>query len=42
MHPNFAYYQNIRGVAEQSKVAEETGHKILDLQKKYRQQLQKE
>jgi len=32
----------IRGVAEQSKVAEETGHKILDLQKKYRQQLQKE
>ena len=30
----------IRGVAEQSKVAEETGHKILDLQKKYRQQLQ--
>ncbi len=32
----------IRGVAEQSKVAEETGHKILDLQKKYRQQLQKD
>jgi len=32
----------IRGVAEQSKVAEETGHKILDLQKKYRQQLQEE
>jgi len=32
----------IRGVAEQSKVAEETGYKILDLQKKYRQQLQKE
>jgi len=32
----------IRGVAEQSKFAEETGHKILDLQKKYRQQLQKE
>lgn len=32
----------IRGVAEQSKVAEETGHKILDLQKEYRQQLQKE
>jgi Fic family protein len=32
----------IRGVAEQSKVAEETGHKILNLQKKYRQQLQKE
>lgn len=32
----------IRAVAEQSKVAEETGHKILDLQKKYRQQLQKE
>ena len=30
----------IRGVAEQSKVAEETGHKILGLQKKYRQQLQ--
>jgi Fic family protein len=32
----------IRGVAAQSKAAEETGHKILDLQKKYRQQLQKE
>jgi len=32
----------IRAVAEQSKVAEETAHKILDLQKKYRQQLQKE
>jgi Fic family protein len=32
----------IRGVAEQAKVAEETGHKILDLQKGYRQQLQKE
>lgn len=32
----------IRGVAEQSKVAEETGHKILELQKKYRQQLEKE
>jgi len=32
----------IRGVAEQSRAAEETGHKILDLQKKYRQQLQKE
>ncbi|MCK4264172.1 MAG: Fic family protein [Candidatus Aminicenantes bacterium] len=32
----------IRGVAEQSKVAEETGYKILGLQKKYRQQLQKE
>jgi Fic family protein len=32
----------IRGVAEQSKAAEETGHKILDLQKDYRQQLQKE
>jgi len=31
----------IRAVAEQSKIAEETGHKILDLQKKYRQQLQK-
>lgn len=31
----------IRGVAEQSKVAEETGYKILELQKKYRQQLQK-
>jgi Fic family protein len=30
----------IRGVAEQSKIAEETGHKILDLQNKYRQQLQ--
>lgn len=32
----------IGAVAEQSKVAEETGHKILHLQKKYRQQLQKE
>jgi Fic family protein len=32
----------IRGVAEQSRVAEETGHKILNLQKNYRQQLQKE
>lgn len=32
----------IRGVAEQSRVAEETGHKILGLQKKYRQQLQTE
>ena len=32
----------IRGVAEQSKVAEETGHKILALQQKYYQQLQKE
>ncbi len=32
----------IRGVAEQSKVAEKTGHEILDLQKKYHQQLQKE
>ncbi|MCK4431358.1 MAG: Fic family protein [Candidatus Aminicenantes bacterium] len=32
----------IRGVAEQSKVAEGTGYKILGLQKKYRQQLQKE
>jgi Fic family protein len=32
----------IRGVAEQSKVAEETGYRILDLQKKYREQLQKE
>jgi Fic family protein len=31
----------IRGVAEQSKVAEETGYKILELQKKYQQQLQK-
>jgi len=31
----------IRGVAEQSKVAEETGHKILDMQKKYHQLLQK-
>jgi Fic family protein len=30
----------IRGVAEQSRVAEETGHKILDLQKKYRGQLE--
>lgn len=32
----------IRGIAEQSRAAEETGYKILDLQKKYRQQLQKE
>jgi Fic family protein len=32
----------IRGVAEQSRVAEETGHKILYLQKKYRQHLQEE
>lgn len=32
----------IRGIAEQSKVAEETGYKILDLQKKYHQQLEKE
>ena len=32
----------IRGVAEQSKVAEETAHKILALQKRHRQQLQKE
>lgn len=32
----------IRGIAEQSKLAEETGYKILDLQKKYRQRLQKE
>jgi len=32
----------IRGVAEQAKVAEETGHRILNLQKKYRLQLQKE
>jgi len=32
----------IRGIAEQSKLAEETGHKILDLQKKYHQRLQKE
>ncbi|MFO7979524.1 MAG: Fic family protein [Candidatus Aminicenantes bacterium] len=31
----------IRGVAVQSKFAEETGHKILNLQKKYREQLQK-
>lgn len=31
----------IRAVAVQSKVAEETGHKILNLQKKYREQLQK-
>jgi Fic family protein len=30
----------IRGVAVQSKAAEEVGYKILDLQKKYRQQLQ--
>lgn len=33
-----AYF--IRAVAEQSRVAEETGHKILDLQKKYRGQLE--
>jgi Fic family protein len=32
----------IRGVAEQSRVAEETGYRILDLQKRYRQQLEKE
>ncbi len=32
----------IRGVAEQCKIAEETGYKILDLQKKYHQRLQKE
>lgn len=32
----------IRGVAEQSKVAEETGYKILDLQKKYRHWLREE
>jgi Fic family protein len=32
----------IRGVARQAKVAEETGYRILNLQKKYRQQLQKE
>lgn len=32
----------MRGIAEQSRVAEETGHKILGLQKKYRQQLQNE
>lgn len=32
----------VRGVATQSKIAEETGHKILDLQKEYRQRLQKE
>ncbi|MEW6104710.1 MAG: Fic family protein [bacterium] len=32
----------IRGVATQAKVAEETGYRILDLQKRYRQQLQKE
>jgi len=32
----------IRGVAEQSRIAEQTGHKILNLQKKYREQLQKE
>ena len=30
----------IRGVAEQSRLAEETGHRILDLQKKYRGQLE--
>ncbi|GAH68308.1 unnamed protein product, partial [marine sediment metagenome] len=35
-------FPNRRGVAEQSKVAEETAHKILALQKRYRQQLQKE
>ena len=32
----------IGGVAEQSKAAEETGHRILALEKRYRQQLQKE
>lgn len=32
----------VRGVAEQSKIAEENGHKILSLQKKYRQLVQKE
>jgi Fic family protein len=32
----------IRGVAEQSKIAEETGHNILNLQKNYRQLLQAE
>lgn len=32
----------ITGVARQAKSAEETGHRILDLQNKYRQQLQKE
>ena len=32
----------IRGVARQAKAAEETGYRILNLQKKYRQQLQKE
>jgi Fic family protein len=32
----------IRGVAEQSKAAEETGHNILNLQKNYRQLLQTE
>lgn len=32
----------IRGVAEQSEVAEENGHKILDLQKSYRERLQRE
>lgn len=30
----------IRGVAEQSRIAEETGHKILDLQARYRGQLE--
>jgi Fic family protein len=32
----------LRGVAEQSKKSEETAHKILDLQKKYRRKLQGE
>ncbi len=32
----------VTGVAKQAKSAEETGHRILNLQKKYRQQLQKE
>ena len=32
----------VRGVAEQSKVAEENGHRILELQRKYREQLQRE
>lgn len=32
----------IRGVVQQSKIAEETAYKILELQKKYYQQLQKE
>ncbi len=36
----FEYF--VRGVAEQSRVAEETGHRILDLQKRYRQQLERE